>query len=232
MADIKYVVFEAIIKDAVIADFKAEMESIPSETEILQEHPLSSGHIRKMKKIFALERRREMTRRIATYAKSAVIVLCVTVTFFFVLLMLNPEVRATVREAIVDFFEGFTRIGFIETDLPTSNSSDFSLQYIPDGFTQTSADQYGESQLIVYENKDGNAIMFDFGTGGSYTVDNEFTVYHTEISDGITYHIYKASDTIHDSNIIWAVDGYTFQINGTAPIEELKRMAYSLTLRK
>jgi hypothetical protein len=95
MNNIGDVVFDAMLKEAVIADFRAEMEAMPSEEEILRDHPYSEEHNRRMKALFASERRRTAVARLWSFAKAAVIFISVFATLAFALLMTNPEVTLT-----------------------------------------------------------------------------------------------------------------------------------------
>jgi len=51
-----YTTFDAILKEAVIANIQINMEAMPFEEDILNETPFSDAHNNKMDKILSLER--------------------------------------------------------------------------------------------------------------------------------------------------------------------------------
>jgi hypothetical protein len=228
MNDIRSIVFDAILKEAVTANFRAKMEAMPSEEEIRREHPLSERHIRRMKTLFAWERRQVTLKKLWSISKAALIFLCVLTTITFALLMTNPTVRAAVRDAIVRVLEGFTSVEFTGTDTPTKDARDFSPRYVPQGYTQFSVEEYGDNCLTIYMDADSNILMLDIGLPGFHAVDTDHREYYTKMQDGIEYHIYEARDTELYSNIVWSSDGHSFRLSGVVPIDELLKMALSM----
>jgi hypothetical protein len=221
MANVNEAVFNAMLKEAETANFRAKMASMPPEDEILREHPLSEQHNRKMSAIFAMERRRNLSQKMLVYAKAAAIFICISATLTAALLMTNPEVRATVKNAIVSFFEGFTRVEFTEPHDETRNAWDFSPQYIPDGYELTHSEILGSNYLTVYEDDAGNMLILDIGPPGTSNADNEHHVYYTEEYDGIIYHIHKTLDDNRFSSVRWEAEGFMFIMQGSTMIETL-----------
>jgi hypothetical protein len=228
MANIHDAIFDAMLKEAVAANFRAKMEAMPPEDEILREHPFSERHNRRMNALFAMERRQHVTRKMFAYAKAAVIFICIAATLTAALLMTNPQVRAAVHKVIVDFFEGFTRVEFTEPHDQTRNAWDFSPQYIPDGYELIHSEVLGFSYFAIYESSGGDMLMFGTEPPDVANVNNEFHRYFTEIRDGITYHVHEAIDEGFDSNIVWIDEGFMFSLIGGLPINELLDMAYSV----
>lgn len=90
MDNIGDVVFDAMLKEAVTANFRAEMEGIPSGDEL--ERSFSDRHIRKMKALFAYERRQIIVKKVWSFAKAAALFFCILTTITFLLLAaINPE---------------------------------------------------------------------------------------------------------------------------------------------
>ena len=223
------VAFEAMLKEAVAANFRAKMNAMPPKDETLREHPFSDGHNRRMEKLFAVERRKPMIKKVRAFAKAAVLVLCVAAVLFGAVLAVNPQVRAAVWEAIVRFFEGHTEIEYREPEAPPAKEArDFFPQYIPEGYTLTQEEADEFSYFAVYENADGDMFLFSVDPPGVISVDNDNFHYYTEEHDGITYHINQLHDGEKDAAIIWLQDDFMFNLAGAAPVDELMKMARSM----
>jgi hypothetical protein len=221
-------VFDAILKEAIAANFRAKMDAMPPEDEILQETPFSEQHNRKMDTIFALEWRIPVARKIFAFAKAAAIFICIAATLTAALLMTNPQVRAAVHKAIVEFFEGFTRIEFTDPHDEVKEAQGFSPRSIPQGYELTYTEEYGLNALTIYEDPDGNMLMLAVDPPDVINVNNEFHRYFTEIRDGITYHIHEAINDGFDSSIVWINEGFMFSIRGIITAGELLDIAHSV----
>jgi hypothetical protein len=222
------VVFEAMLREAVTANFRSKMDAMPSEDEIMKEHPLSDGHNRRMDALFAMERRQAVTRKMFVNAKAAVIFICVTATLTFALMMTNPEVRAAVRNAVVSFYEGFTRVEFEEPHNDEKEAQGFSPRHIPHGFELTHSEILGFNYLAIYENADGNIIILDIGPPDAINVDNDEHTYYEETHDGVIYHIHEALDEDKFTSVMWTNKGFMFSLKGNARKEEFMDMARSM----
>jgi len=218
-----------MLKEAVHEDFRAEMDAMPPEEEILRNHPFSEDHTRKMKALFTFERRKIAARRMWSYSKVAVIFLCILSTVTFSLLMISPEVRAAVRNAIVRVWEGFTSVEFPDASTPEKESKDFSPEYIPQGYTMISSVEFGDSRLTVYMDEDDNMLMLEVSSADSHAVDNENREYYSVYHNGVEYHIYDSVDIEQFSTVVvWTQEGFSFSMSGEIPIDEIIRAAVSV----
>ena len=229
MSNVTSLLFDIMLKEAVKADFEAEIESLPPEDEILSNHPLSEEHTRKMKALFAWERRKVITRHLWSYAKVAVIFLCILSTVTFSLLMISPEVRAAVRNAIVRVWEGFTSVEFTDNNTPSKESKDFSPEYIPQGYALLSVDEFGDSYIMVYIDDDSNMLMLEISSTDSHAVDNENREFYEEQHNGVEFYIYESVDIKRISSVVvWTQEGFSFSLSGVIPIDALIRVAVSV----
>lgn len=228
MNNIGDIVLEAMIKEAVIANFEERMAAMPTEEQLRKEYTPSPEHVRKMKKLFAWERRCDFRKKAMMIAKAAVIVLCVTTTVLFSALMFNSEVRAAVRGTIVRFFEGFAQVELSNSETPNRTVDSFSLGYLPNGYELISSEDVGEGIFEIYSDADGNLLFFDIGLPDSIFSDTDHREYREEDHKGIAFHIFESPNTEYDSTLIWEQDGFMFNLTGIIPIEELLKMALSL----
>lgn len=228
MAEIGSIVFEAMLKTAVTENFRSKMNSMLSEDELLRMYPPSDNYTRKMKSLFVWERRRAALTKFKSVAKAAVIVVCILSTVFISLLMISTDVRAAVRDAIVQFFEGFTQIDFAEPDEIPKSAGDYTAGYIPGGYELVKSEEYGDSYFAVYEDIDGNMLMLNIIPQGTHMGDTDNRKYRTETYEGITYHIFEAHTADYYSTVAWSKDDFMFSLTGSVTIDEITKMARSI----
>jgi len=229
MSDVTSLLLDIMLREAVKADFEAELESLPTEDEILNNYPLSEEHTRKMKALFAWERRKVTTRHLWSYTKVAAIFLCILSTVTFSLLMISPEVRAAVRNAIVRVWEGFTSVVFTDNNTPSKESKDFSPEYIPQGYALLSADEFGDSCIMVYIDEESNMLILEISSTDSHAVDNENREYYEERHNEVELFIYESVDIERVSSVIvWTQEGFSFSLSGVVPIDALIKVAFSV----
>jgi hypothetical protein len=228
MSEINDVIFDALLKEAVAANFREKMEAMPSEKELLRENPPSARHIRRMKAIFAMEHRMRTRANLFKYTKAAVLTICIAATLFFALLMTNSGVRAAVRDAIVEVWELFTSVKYDDSMASEKSAKDFSLGYIPSGYVFNSAVENGDNFLSVYTDADNNTFILNISPSALHAVDTEYRDYYTESKNGVTYHVYEANDAEHESYVIWVYENFSFRLSGVVPVEKLIQSAVSL----
>ncbi|MCL2083384.1 MAG: DUF4367 domain-containing protein [Oscillospiraceae bacterium] len=229
MSESNDAVFEAMMKEAVAANFRAKMNAMPSKEETLREHPFSEHHNRRMEKLFALERRTPFVQNFRTLAKAACLVLCAAAVLFSAVLAVNPQVRAAVWETIVRFFDRHIEIEYREPDTSTTKTAqDFTPQYLPQGYTLTHEEDLGDIYTAIYGTADGGMIVFGVNPPGLFNVDSEYLSYYTETHGGITYHINESPDAERYSVVAWLQDDFMFDLNGSVSIDELLSMAQSV----
>ena len=83
------ILFEAMLKQAVIKSHMKELAALPPEEELRKMYTFSERHNKRMRKLFAKERRRAIFADVYRYAKLAAAVICVATTVIF-----SPERRA------------------------------------------------------------------------------------------------------------------------------------------
>jgi len=222
------IIFDAMLKEAVIANFRTKMEEVPSEEEILEETSFSDEHNRKMEEIFKQERRQTVARRfysIKSYAKVAIFIISITATLTFAILLTSTEVRAALKNVIINIFERFTNIEYEEPRNQEKEAHRFVLQKIPDGFELTHTEIYGQNSLSFYENHKGEYIIFDVRLPNSTNFDNEDHKFYEVIYDTIIYYVNEALDDDKFSTIFWTIDGFMFVLQGNVAIETFLEIA-------
>jgi hypothetical protein len=218
--------FEAVFKQAVIDDFNREVEEVfASEAPDITP---SARHERRMKALFAKERRRKRIRRVAAGARRFSTVAAVLVIALNLALICVPAVRAAIGAVFVDWFDTHTK--FTGGDAPDTVKR-WEPTMLPDGFTETERYDFDEEMVsfITYADANGEVLRFKrIPTSGSISVNNEGVTYGQVSDGGIVYHTFDAVSSDIVSSVVWDSDGYLFCINGRLPIEELLAVARSV----
>jgi len=223
--------FEEIFALAVKKSFEDMVAALPSREELIKMYPVSERHVSRMKKMFRLVRRLDKikvtlrwTRRIAI---STAVVLAV---FFSVLLTFSPAVRATVRNTIAAWFDGFTKFFQNDNNGTDIEQKDWRPQYLPDGYYEITVFELGDMTQIIYENTDGNIILFAYGLyeARSISTDNEDIDEYVLTVDGVDYYIFEAVATYKTNTIVWHQGGYLFDVISEIPIDDLQLIAFSV----
>jgi len=221
---------EALLRSAVIDDHINELESIPTEEELKARYTISHHHEVRMKALLRKEQYRILRYTIFNNAKRAAIFAIILSALFFGMLMTNSEVRASVSNVISEWFDGFTR--FIFPDNPTAHeSTEWVIGFVPDGFVKTERIDIGYSSLIVYANVDNIEVMLHYAPTGyiSFAVDDEQAEFERTYFNGIEFHMFVPMAENYPSRIIWTQDGFAFLLEGHVSIDELLRMAHTVT---
>ncbi|MDQ4679252.1 hypothetical protein, partial [Stenotrophomonas maltophilia group sp. RNC7] len=101
-------VFEALFRQAVINNFKEEIESIPSKDQLAKNYSFSPIFEMKMKKVFAKDQRKSFIKMSMNYARKVASIIIIVFGIMFFTLLFSPEVRAAVGNVFVEWYEKFT----------------------------------------------------------------------------------------------------------------------------
>jgi len=218
------VIFDALFEQAVIDNFYDRYNSLPSSSELSKEYTFSDRHEKRMKALFARERRKERTQKFMLVSKKVAAVFLILVTMFFGALMLNPNVRATVVETIITWHREFVK--FISPHVDTEGTS-MVPTYVPEGFVEAFFEELNLSTLIIYINEDGESILFESNPAeGSLLIDSENAIYDITKINNITYHILHSSAG-RENSIIWDSNGWRYFLRSDIDVETLLEMALS-----
>jgi len=223
------VLSEALLRQAAIDDHMNELDAIPPAEELRRMYAFSMRHEARMRALFRKEKYRARGAAIIKGARHVAVFIVVTGALLFGALLTNSEVRATVRDTIVEWFEQFTRYSF-DDDTPTQEDVSWAFGYLPVGYIEEETYPFAERVSIDYVNADGDIIEFQYALASviSFAIDNEHSIFETKSYNGQVYDIYATISSEYPSYVIWKRDGYAFYLDGYVPCEELLQMAYSL----
>jgi hypothetical protein len=229
--DISSAEFEKLFTRAVNYNFDEMLDNVPSNEELKTMYPASDKQKARKQQLIKLERRYRIFDNIVLWSRRAAVTLAIIFTVGFgALLTFNPEVRATVRNTIIEWFNEFTRFTFVGT-VEAERGKSFAPTYIPDSFYQVSIIKHIDTgAMIIYENDVGEllTVLFLEGAYTTFGVDNEQRTYMLLINDGIHYHIFIPTHEKDTAIIVWEIDGFAFKIQGEFNYEELLKVAFSM----
>jgi hypothetical protein len=221
--------FEAVLRQAVIKNNMDEIEAIPSDEELAKLYTFSERHSKRMKKLFSADKRKETFTVVYKWGKVAVVAICVSATLVFGILLTSAEVRKTVGDVIVTWFEKFTKFQSEESNEEFTKHN-WSPRYVPAGYNMLESYEFGSMSVIEYGNQSGSKIELDYmPSDGAISVDNEGREYSVMVENDIVYHLFKAfpEDEHKGNTVVWDMGGYRFTILGYCDIDELLKMAVS-----
>jgi hypothetical protein len=228
-------VFEALFRQAVIDKYDDEINSLPSNEELAKLYPFSPSFDLRMKRVIARYRRKDIFQKISKNMQRVAVILLIVSTVFFGMLLTNPEVRAAVGNVIVGWYEQFTSITFTRTEPNVENAERIGLnpEYVPDGYFMLTSENIVDMTFTLFSNEYGNQIRFIYRPGYAATnisIDNENHVIENHQMNGADAFIAIATDTDFDNGIVFVFENHVVEIWGTVHIDELMKMAESLTV--
>ncbi|MCL2221852.1 MAG: DUF4367 domain-containing protein [Oscillospiraceae bacterium] len=218
--------FESLLRHAVIENFYEELDSLPPREELAKMYTASPEHEKRMRKLFARENRKEISKKIQKIGRRAAAAALILVILLFSALMFNPEVRATVVETIKSWSQEFVRF---TSPYAESEGTSKEPTFIPAGFWEEHRSELDFITTVFYMNADGEHIMFEStAADGSVAVDGTDVEHDVIIEEGIEFHVFVSTDELADSFIVWEVGGWIYRLYSTIPVEYLQIMALSL----
>lgn len=228
------VVFEALFRQAVIDDFNEEIDSIPTNEQLANIYTFSPEFEMRMKKLFIKDRRRSLLKDTMLYSRRVASVLIIVLGLLFGTLLFNTEVRAAVGKVLVEWYEKFTSFTF-NADKVIDEKKDWTLNYLPEGYELKNYEVLGRITNIEFTNNQGDKIRFSYRPEEGITnisVDNEnHEISSYVILDKEAFSITAVNDKF-DNGLIWNMEGHTFDLWGKIPVDELKKVAESISENK
>jgi hypothetical protein len=149
-------VFEALFRQAIIDEYNKEIESIPQKSKLISLVSLSPEFDKRMKKLFLQDRRKDILTKIEYYGKRVAVVFLLVITIISFILLTNPEVRAAIKNVLIEWYDKYTSIIFRgqETN-DTGDIKEFVPEYLPEGFKKSWVSIEGNITDIEYVNELG-----------------------------------------------------------------------------
>ncbi len=224
-------VFEALFRQAIIDEYNEEIDSIPPKEELIKIITFSAKFELKMKKLFAREKRRGYLKKALTYSKRVAAVFVITTTLIFGILLFSPEVRAAVKNTVVEWYDKFTSFIFQGEASDTNKKMEWQPEYLPTGYYENFVEKLGKSTNIEYADPQGNIVYLSYRPEENDTnisVDNENHEIESGTINGQEAYIVKATSEEFENGVIWSMEGYTLNLWSKLSVDELIKIAQSI----
>jgi len=220
-------VFEALFRQAVIENFYDELDSLPPRDELAKQYIPSDAHKARMKRLFASEARKERLRATSKLCRRIAAAFVITAAILLGALMSVPQVRASVIQTFVEWYERFVSF---TSGSPEASKTNMEPEYVPEGFIEIIRDDLTMMTIIVYANDaEGSMITFQsFRASDAIAVDNENAAFSIQQIDGVEYHLLSADDDTGENTIVWDMDEQRYVITSTISMDELVKIAVSV----
>jgi hypothetical protein len=217
--------FEALFRQAVVDNFERELQALPSEVELAETIVFSERHISIMRKMFARDNRNERFKTIVKWSRRIAAIVLLTISLLFGALMTVQEIRASVVDTVIKWFEQFT----LFTSHGTINSlAHVEPSYIPEGYIETDRMETDEMISIIYMDSYGETLSFLVVPLDSHIlVDNEEMTYAQIIVGDVTYYVFSADVDDKHNSIVWEAQGNMHSVSALLSVETLLRVAQS-----
>lgn len=221
--------FEEMLRLAVNECFEKEMAAIPPQEELEQMYPYSKKDKRRMKKMFVRDQRTGAFRIILKYSYRVATVFAITLTMLFGALLTDENVRAAVKETVVEWFNTFTRFKF-EGKNNANLVSGWHLEYLPDGFTESKSFNLGFGKTIIYTNAQSENLVFTYvpSSDTSIAVNSERADYETFYIEETEYYLFIPQSKELPAIMIWEQGSFAFSLEASLNGDELKAIAVSV----
>lgn len=223
-------IFDCFLQLAFNDYVEMEFAEFPSKEYLDKKYPIPKKHVRRsLRKLKEKQYNRPL---FIIYSQRIFAAILIATSISFVFLLSSAEVRAAVKDTVIEWFDKYIRFDFDNSDIVDKDKSihDFNIGYIPEGFELTSHDEgdnyirkiYYSSQtddylVIELLNSDISIIMSDI----EYQEYSEIT-----INSQTAYLLY--SDADHSGTIIFGNLTYAITVQGALDKEDLIKIAQKI----
>jgi len=223
-------IYEDILRQAVIDEYYQELSALPTEEELATRYTFSEYHVKRMKKLFAKDRKHDFYIGMIKWGKTAAALFVVAFALLFgTLFFTSPEVRAAVKGVIIEWFETFTK--FYSEDDKNLNDEEITweISYFPKNFQVTDIIETNSITKIIMQNDQGEIISLTYMQNeGSASINNENVEYDIYEYEGMEFHIFRSKDSDKLNTIVWNGEEYCFRLSSSININELIKIAKSV----
>jgi hypothetical protein len=145
-------IFDSLLEKAFFNYEKQLQKTYPDDEELEKEYPTSRKKIRRYRNI--LKEKEYRRKSIWLYVNRAAVAFLCIISLIFGLVMLNPDVRASVEKVILKLHDKYTEFVFNVTadEFASYDLEDFEIGYIPEDFEVLNENIYDGMKYIDFIN--------------------------------------------------------------------------------
>lgn len=224
--------FEGLLIAALNEFVAEELALTPSDEELAKTYPTSQ----KMLKYY---RRKAKEKKLNSplplvYLKRAAIIMLITVSVAFGILLTSEDVRAAIAETFITWYEDYINFDFSKSDIPADPEKPVDLleviantefTYIPSGFELIQAIEEDYDRTYIYMNGDDKSLVvgITMSNGTGFAVDNRSEYEILSINGKEMYIFYNEAENA--GNIVYGNRDYIVTISAVLPKEEMIKVA-------
>ena len=217
---------DAVIKNAFTEVFQKEMEELEAEAPKYDDKRPQEEYLKIERQAYKKTQRKPIN--FWSVSRRIVASILVVLGLGGIVLFCVPEVKASVLDTVIEFFENYVGFNFSTTKTEIQ-LGEHTLYYLPKGYELTnSVESTGFSQYFFTNEADVIVLRSMTNSIAKIGTDDEnCTIQSIEISSYTAYALIP--DNPEEPNtIVWGNEEQSFILKGSLSIKELTRMAKSL----
>lgn len=175
------------------------------------------------------EKRRKLRSRYQLLSKRVAIFIALALVGIFVTTMSVEAFRIKLFNIVTEVTDKYTKVSIVETENGIESQVDwdsyYAPEYIPEGYTYSNSENFGDIKIIFYSDASGKEIQFSqTPVNPEYQIDTEDAVVTEVIVNGGKGILVEKEGLL---TLIWTIDNKTFNIIGEIERDEIMKMAES-----
>lgn len=217
---------DAVIKNAFTEVFQKEMEELEAEAPKFDDKRPQEEYLKIERQAYKKTQRKPIN--FWSVSRRIVASILVVLGLGGIILFCVPEVKASVLDTVVEFFENYVGFDF-STNKTEIQLGEHTLYYLPKGYELTDSMESPAYNEYVFTNEDNIIIL----TGMMNDIteigldDENRTIQPITIHEYIAYALIP-NNPEEDNMIIWGNEKQSFILEGSVSLDELIRMAKSI----
>ncbi|MCL2774742.1 MAG: DUF4367 domain-containing protein [Oscillospiraceae bacterium] len=221
-------IYDALLKVALKEAMRKKMEKLPTCEELEGMYKPSPEYEKKLRKMISRATRKGKITTFKKYFKKTVASAAIVIVILTAVLMTVEASRNYIFDTIIKWYGQYTyvELGNSGTDV---NINMPRPKYIPDGFTEVQLNLNGDMKFLIYQNSDGEKIIFEQYSNESFATatDNEQKSFVETDINGNEAALFESTDG--DYNILfWKYNDSVLKLMAKIDTDELIEMAKSV----
>lgn len=163
------------------------------------------------------------------WVKRTAAIIAIVVSLSFGLLMTQQDVRASVFDAIVSFFEKYVVFAFADSE-PRADYviGDYKITYVPEGYYLENQHNNPAKTELSFSNGENDIYVYFYQTPFNETSADSKRVVVNAVEMGDMKGCFMEYDGFDYNELVWGDDSYTFKIKSPISKEEIIKIAKNI----
>lgn len=223
--------FDVLLEKTFVEHERKVQKTYPDDEELEKKYPTNRKSVKKYKRIF---KEKEYGRKLIwLYVNRAAVVFLCIISLFFSFVMINYEVRASVENVILNWYDKYTEFIFNKTsdEFDSYELEDYKIGYIPEDFELQYEENFDDIRDMCFMNTEKDDAIFVIQIFDpdktSVCVDNEQMLYKkTEIGSREAWIMYN--DAEEYGSVLVADTKFSILVVGDLSKEEIIKVAENI----